>query len=270
MLADIKAHLEKTDNSVIVNADIRRAFDNVVIGDVLALHAEPPGRLKIDENLLRIIERALQGYAGSTVGIPQGNSYSPVALNLLLHTVHDIPLTELDVTPFWFRFADNLVYLVQDVNEGERVVEDVSRLLSKANLELKPGTEIVDMEEGQGTELLGFYLAPTQGEPEFHPLPGYSDDLSLALANCWDSENPPATCHCILAQWIYQHAPIFDLGGNADYFNGILVIAKRFGFAPNTSRLAIVLETATRKWRKSMTRARQRCRGSRSILGVKV
>ena len=43
----------------------------------------------------------------------------------------------MDDAPLWFRYADNLVYVVRSVSEGRRVLTRIRRLLRKAGLVLK-------------------------------------------------------------------------------------------------------------------------------------
>ena len=144
MLAAVAATIERTGADFVVNCDIRRAFDSVQIDDVIEAH-DKAFSASLSDEVISIIETALRGFEKAEIGIPQGNAYSPFALNLLLHYAHDIRLQELGVTPFWFRYADNLVYLTQNVNEGKRVVGKITTALGEVGLELKPERDLVNI-----------------------------------------------------------------------------------------------------------------------------
>ena len=260
MLAEIKATIEKTGRALVVNADIRKAFDNVRLADVVDLHAKEFKKPRLGDSLIDLIETAMRGHGKSEFGLAQGNAYSPFSLNLLLHYVHDIRLNELDVAPFWFRYADNLVYLTRDVNEGERVIGHVSALLKKANLAIKPDRELVDLSDNGSTDILGFRLYQREGVPLFKPMTGYDTKLTNALINCWGNPDPHRSSHHVLAQWINQHAPSFDLGRDACYFKRIVQVASRCDFEPDLARLESCVADAVQRWRKHMTRARRRIR----------
>ena len=91
LLAALEAMMIQTGRSVLAQDDVKRAFDHVVIADVmedLSEHIE-------DRGLLTLIETVVRGgeNRGRAVGIAQGDPLSPLLLNVRLHNVHDIPMT---------------------------------------------------------------------------------------------------------------------------------------------------------------------------------
>jgi hypothetical protein len=77
--------------------DVRKAFDNVVIADVVKDHHH---YLK-DPALPALTAVVLRGGGGAArrVGIDQDTPYSPVALNVRLHHLHDVALAEDPSSP---------------------------------------------------------------------------------------------------------------------------------------------------------------------------
>src|SRR5437870_2573450 len=93
--------------------DVKDAFDHVRLGDLMENHR----RYLENATLLGLIEVVLR--CGSNPnrkeGIEQGNPYSPTALNIYMHCVHDLGFDRDRIHPPWLRYADNLVYPCQRV-----------------------------------------------------------------------------------------------------------------------------------------------------------
>jgi RNA-directed DNA polymerase len=91
LLAALEAMMIQTGRTVLAQDDVKKAFDHVVIADVmenLSEHIE-------DQGLLTLIETVIRGSdnPGRAMGIAQGDPVSPLLLNIRLHTIHDIPMT---------------------------------------------------------------------------------------------------------------------------------------------------------------------------------
>ena len=91
LLAALEAMMIQTGRTVLAQDDVKKAFDHVVIADVmedLREHIE-------DRGLLTLIEAVIRGGEdrGRAVGIAQGDPLSPLLLNVRLHNVHDVPMT---------------------------------------------------------------------------------------------------------------------------------------------------------------------------------
>src|SRR5262249_11766988 len=137
-LADLEVRMRKYDRWVVAVADVRKAFDNVPISTVVELHTQALDRLKqktfsaADKHrTVALVETVLRGRdEHKTRGIDQGGPFSPSALNVLFHYQLDVPITaRVGTKPCWFRYADNLVCLGQNVSEGGQVLDRVSQLL---------------------------------------------------------------------------------------------------------------------------------------------
>jgi hypothetical protein len=91
LLAALEAMMIQTGRTVLAQDDVKKAFDFVVIADVmedLREHIE-------DRGLLTLIEAVVRGGEdrGRAVGIAQGDPLSPLLLNVRLHNAHDVPMT---------------------------------------------------------------------------------------------------------------------------------------------------------------------------------
>jgi hypothetical protein len=259
MLADLKVACEREDTWVIINVDIRKAFDNVRIHDVLAAH-----RRLFDQHpeigdygsLLGLIETVLKGHdPNRQIGIDQGCPYSPFGLNTLLHDTHDVPITRDEIEPFWFRedhdqqrYADNQVYRAQSVKEGRQVLNHVRRLLKPMNLELKENAEEADLAAGQQTPLLGLVLAKEGNEMVFE-----LDSKSLVclrqhLLRVHERPNPVEQARLALRGWVVHKGPAFQRGRNLLPEIGLL--AADLGLRESFSQqgLGALWQTSWKRW----------------------
>ena len=91
LLAALEAMMIQTGRTVLAQDDVKKAFDHVVIADVMENLSEQI----TDTGLLTLIETVIRGSdnPGRAVGIAQGDPVSPLLLNIRLHTIHDIPMT---------------------------------------------------------------------------------------------------------------------------------------------------------------------------------
>ena len=116
MLPDLERIMVEQQRFVIAQDDIVNAFDNVPIDLVMGVFAQ-----HVDDPELHIVgNKILRGHQDEQreVGIDQGSALSPLALNVVLHHVLDVPFSENAAHPPWLRYADNIVYLCQSVHEG--------------------------------------------------------------------------------------------------------------------------------------------------------
>ncbi len=156
MLAQLERIMIDQDRWVLAIDDVAKAFDNVVIADVIMDHAQH----LTDPSLLSLIEVVLRGGDGKKKkGIDQGSAYSPTALNVRLHHTHDLGVQQGQHPP-WFRYADNLVYSCRDVPEGQQALDRARHLLGQAGFALKgEDGPPVDLRRGERAQLLGFTLS---------------------------------------------------------------------------------------------------------------
>jgi retron-type reverse transcriptase len=91
LLAALEAMMIQTGRTVLAQDDVKKAFDHVVITNVMEHLREHI----TDTGLLTLIEAVIRGGENQdrTIGIAQGDPLSPLLLNIRLHNVHDIPMT---------------------------------------------------------------------------------------------------------------------------------------------------------------------------------
>lgn len=251
MLAAIERAVYGQNRTVLVQDDVRTAFDSVPFADVMADHRQ---RLR-SIRLVRLVETVLRGPRWGIVdrGIPQGNAYSPIALNLRLHLAHDLPIDQNDVHghPLWHRYADNLVYACQSVPEGNELIHQVDHLLETAGFALKhEDGPPIDLLSGNGFRLFGFDIH--HGEDDrFHFAVGEKrwENLQEKLAKAHRSENPSREAHEVIQGWIQSMGPAFEREAELS-LEGILEIAARNGFREATSprRLLREMRRAVQRW----------------------
>jgi retron-type reverse transcriptase len=91
LFAALEAMMIQTGRTVLAQDDVKKAFDHVVIADVmedLREHIEDEGLLTLTETVVRGSENR-----DRAMGIAQGDPLSPPLLNVRLHSIHDIPTT---------------------------------------------------------------------------------------------------------------------------------------------------------------------------------
>lgn len=238
ILARLKLTIEETGRKVIVIDDVRKAFDQVCVADLLEAHekaqsdlakqsTQPP--VKINESVFKLIATmAKDTDQQRTLGIDQGNNYSPTALNVLLHYVHDLPITSAAHNPFWFRYADNLVYLCQDESEGQQVRQQVQHLLSQSKLELKgEGGGIFDLETNSAT-LLGFGIQIKDNEVSFTLTEQAWNNLKLQLTESHNALDPNKIAAEVITGWVNAFGMAFENDGSD--VAKVLQVAAQYGF----------------------------------------
>jgi retron-type reverse transcriptase len=267
MAAEVIATMEKYDRWVLVTADVRKAFDNVRIKEAIQAHQtamqnKSTGKQPIlAHDTLELIETVLRGHdEAHEVGIDQGGCYSPDALNMFLHVVHDIPLDAMNDALLWFRYADNLVYAVQSVSEGYRVLAGVQSLLRKAGLSLKGDEKIVDLNTAQDNlaYVLGFSLWREDGRLRIGPGKDYLTRLGEHLVTAWETSDPNMTAKTVLRGWIDAKGPAFNDG--VAVIADVLHLSARLGFGelPGPDVLWGWWEESWERWQRCYRLARRR------------
>lgn len=222
--------------------DVKCAFDTVPVGEVMLCHRRlldslprPRGKqekiqaAKQQKRLLQLIETVVRGHDPYRVrGIDQGNPYSPACLNALLHDRLDEPVTDTKRSPLWFRYADNLVYLVQSVSKGRQILRKVRRLLRPLGLTLKGEGGGQNLAKGKEVQLLGFTLRHRRNKVVYglgkEALNHLAQELSLAHA----TPHPPVTARLSLLGWVASVGPAFANGDAV--LHTVLRLAAEHGF----------------------------------------
>lgn len=251
MLAAQRRLIEAEGRWVIATDDVRKAFDNVRIPDLVRTF----GSHTTDCGLLWLIEQVLTGDARERrlVGIDQGSPFSPLALNLCLHHGLDIPFSEDATNPPWYRYADNLVYLCHDVSEGIRAKQQASQLLAACGLTLKDEDPIVDLRSGAKANLLGYRLGHKRGQLTIQLGDEAWANLQLNLEEAHRKVNPPELARQVLQGWIAYLGPAFESGSDSyrkTMARRILAIAARCGFREAGTLAAVVdlIQWAVESW----------------------
>jgi len=268
MLAAIMATMEAEDRWVLAVDDVRKAFDNVPIAQTLAAHQAATKRRKkspttLSRQVLELIGVVLRGFdENSQVGIDQGGCYSPDALNLLLHVVHDVPFSAADDTPPWYRYADNLVYLCRSVSEGCRVLDRSRNLLARVHLSLKGQDGIVDLDSGDAAQILGFAISRIDGRVQLGLGRTALPRLRQHLVEVCNDPDPVEAARCILRLWIGAYGPAFENGEAV--LEDLVHVAVEAGHREIPERPVLLqwMEEAYQRWsacRERVDQQRVRC-----------
>ena len=258
LLADLEVRMQKLNRWVLAIADVRKAFDNVPVNDVIALHHKALEGIKQKNfnnadkaRTVALINKVLRGHDDKkSRGIDQGGPYSPTALNVLLHYQLDVPLTEcIGTKPLWHRYADNLVYLAISVSEGQAFLGKVSQLLQPLGMTLKEDAKVVDLSTGEAAHLLGFTLRQERDQIHYGIGSATWDYLIHYLSGAHVEPNPPLTAQEVVLGWVNALGPAFEDGDAAE----VLTIAAQYGFRE------ISLKEIRQRWKESWIRW-QKCR----------
>jgi len=214
--------------TVVGQDDIYHAFDEVQIDDVLRVHRS----LTTDPQLLAVIESTLRGPQGLSQGILQGDSYSPTALNVLLHSCLDIPSSTGATSPLSFRYADNLVDVGASVPEVNAIADLTRTRLTKIGLRLKgtDGPPVDLMEPNSQVRILGLVLKLDANQLRYG-LDGEAwNGLDRRLTEAHRTNNPPETAAMAVKGWIGAIAPTLERMSEESIAERILGVAVKAGF----------------------------------------
>jgi hypothetical protein len=225
--------------------DIRNAFDNVRIDDVLSACSTLLPDL--DPQLLEVMGHILRGGEPQRrIGIDQGSPLSPLALNTVLHLAHDVPMGKA-TNPLWLRYADNLVYPANSVQEGRRRLQHAARILRRAHLSLKGEDGVTDLRHSQA-HVLGFTLSLSNGRPQL----GLDEEswqwLAHHLQDAHTAHDPNETACQKACGWVESIAPAIHPGGTE--LVRVLQTAADLGFRDCLSleKLEEHRQSAYRRW----------------------
>jgi retron-type reverse transcriptase len=263
LLADLEVALGRTGRTVLAVDDVKSAFDTVPLDAVLDVHREALARLRQQnfggqerERTLALVGAVLRGHdRGRRRGIDQGAPYSPAALNALLDAYHDQVMTEIAKGLLWFRYADNLAYLVRSMSEGEDVLGKVSRLLEPLGMSLKFQDGVKDIRQDR-VSLLGFSLHWDGETLHLGVEPGAFTHLQQHLDEVHAAPNPTRAAREAVLAWVEAYAPAFEDGDVA----GVLATAAGRGFRELVSpaRLCERWRTAWGRWQACRAKAQRR------------
>jgi retron-type reverse transcriptase len=250
MLAHLEAAAHAEGRWVLVNDDIRRAFDSVPTAGVVDAHRDHVP----DPRLLRLVEAVLRGHEAErrTRGIDQGSPHSPTALNVYLHHHHDLALQRDHLLRLWYRYADNLVYLVRSQAEGHQARQAVTDLLRSAGLALKGGDgAVVDLREGAATSLLGYTIRLDSDVLTYGLAEEAWDRLGEGLYLAHTTDHPPQAAKAAICGWVAQCGPALVNGSEADLTRRVLDMTRRYGFREISSQaVRRTCQRSRERWQK--------------------
>ena len=124
--------------------------------------------------------------------------------------MHDEQFTQYTKDSTWFRYADNLVYAVPSVLEGEQALGHATQLLKEGGLALKgqdgPPADI----RKDAVQLLGFTLTWNVDRLEFGLGDSAWSNLSQRLLEAHKTANPPETATKVVIGWLAAYGPAFS------------------------------------------------------------
>lgn len=223
VLKTLDRDIRQSNRYILVQADIKDAFPNVPNNAVIRLHQQ----YITEPRLLAFIDTILRGGDSTKdIGIDQGNPYSPAALNVLLHHVHDVPLAQ--VMPYVYRYADNLVYLCSTPDEANEILAKVRLELNKVGFTLKCDNP-VDLRTDTA-QLLGFTISAAPEGLEIGLGTMAWIRLEQALTEAHKAIDPTQAALRAIRGWINAFGPGFDDGRRDPAKTEILGIGTAHGF----------------------------------------
>ncbi len=280
LLADLEARMKDEDCWVVVAEDVQKAFDSVRISDVLDAHRRIfedkrvrrylPRDASERERLLDWITKVLQGNDPKREkGIDQGNPYSPLALNVLLHFIHDVPISEQGEIQGWWRYTDDLTYLCQSAAQGRKVLGQARGLLRGAKLQLKGKGGVYDLRQGDAVQVLRLTVRKAGEDVEIGLADEAMDSLRDRLERCHENENPQASAKAVLEGWLASAAPAFPSAQRR--MKQILDLAAKAGFREigTPRKLLEHWEDSWHGWQWQRERAKRGRREDRDRDGIR-
>ena len=264
MLAEMLWTMKTTDCWVVAQADIKDAFENVAVEEVMRLHRE----LLTCDRLIGVIETLLrtdiEGQRERTRGIDQGSAYSVHCLNARLHEIHDIHIR--DDVPGWWRYSDDLTYLCATVSEGEETLHCVRELFRPTEFALKDpqtddGVPVSDLKQGDEVDLLGFRITLQDDRLRFVPGPTAWAGLRSGLQKAHESSDPPESELQCARGWIMAYGPSFVGEARRSILQEVQCVMRDLGFRDclSTGDLLGRSSQAYRHWRSCIRRAKPQC-----------
>ena len=255
LLAGLEADVLTTKSSILVVDDVRKAFDNVLIANVMAIHKEHIG----DTSLLALIETVLWGSegVGRSIGIDQGSAYSPTALNVLLHHAHD--LWACRGLLHWWRYADNLIYLCRSLSEGKEILERAREQLQRVGLSLKgEDGPPKDLANGDTAQILGFTISGKPGGLKFQLGLEALAKLQDNLIRSHESPNPSKTAYQAVMGWFSYLGPALESERDS-VLEQVLTLTANHGYREiNPDDMMKRWEWSGKRWNASQAIAQKR------------
>jgi RNA-directed DNA polymerase len=144
-----------TKNAVILKCDIKKFFDSI---DQVILYRLITKRIR-DERLVELINKIICSFGKSGRGLPIGNLTSQIFANIYMHEL-DWYIKHTLRQPFYFRYADDFLFVAKSKEEAYKILFNVINFLNKKlRLSLHPN-KIIVRDARQGIDWLGKIILP--------------------------------------------------------------------------------------------------------------
>ncbi len=233
--------------------DVEDCFPSAPIDAVMECHREHISQ----PDLLWLIETIVRGHDGPehTTGLYQGSPYSPVAMELLLHTHLDTRFgTEFRGFPLLLRYVDNINILSGNESEGRQAIEFCRDVLSDLGFRLKgekpPMDRPVDLTtEHPRRKVLGLNPCWKNGQLSLTVPEAALDDLKYGVSEALTTPNPKATAHSVTRGWLNALGPCLTSAVRPGIVNQVITTARECGFTELDRRtLQQVSHDAHTRW----------------------
>ena len=237
--------LAAADRRVVVTADVRKAFDAVPHGPLLAAVRARLG----DTPFVDLIERIVRGRG--TVGVAQGGALSMLLLNVLLDAALDLPWAARHPGLPLLRWVDDVLILTPNEEVATTALTDLTGLLAAVGLGLKqtPPPEITDLRTGNYAHWLGYDLSvgPTDLEARIGKIAWTHLDVNLQDAHT--ANHPAVQAEKTILAWIDAFGPCYRPEDEDDTYDCIVRTASRHGFDD-----LVTVEEFVAKWKRAAGR----------------
>jgi len=241
LLLDLEQQIY-SGSRICLELDIKNAFDNVRIPDVMAVAEQYCD----DTKLLKHFEIILRGSRSENQGIDQGDPSSPLALNVLLHHFFDTPFCDVAVNSL-FRFADNIVLTGEVPEEVRERTRFVHEFLNPLGMFLKDYSEPVDLKR-QSLNVLGYGITLEEDEIRYKTLPSSWKCFEQSLMDCHEAENPPVMANDVLSGWLNSQAPTLENQRMDRVVNRVLKLSSKTGFDTSAEDVETWTQSALDTW----------------------
>lgn len=230
--------------------DIRNCFPSVQIEDVFNCHIQHITQ----PDLLWLIDRIIRGHDGPnhTIGLAQGSPYSPIAMELMLHTCFDtLPDAIRRGFPLLLRYVDNLTFVCHSERESQEILLTTADILSRTGLTLKGQADgPQDIRDPDfNTPVLGLIPKWQNGQLNFSIPDSSYEDLEDGLINTMNHPQPTQIARSVIKGWIEAMGPAFASMAAPEITDRILNTTRRCGFREISIRdIRETASSARKRW----------------------
>ncbi|MGP0070008.1 MAG: reverse transcriptase domain-containing protein [Isosphaeraceae bacterium] len=251
-LAYAEATARATGARFWVFEDVKDAFEHVPLGRLLDIVRRRLAANDIVE-LIRVVTDN-----GTTAGIRQGSSLSPLLLNVYLDHVLDRPWARRQPATPLIRVADDLLALARDRDEAEGIHEHLRDRLQSAGMKLKGNAEtaVRDLDRETG-DWLGLRLRMGPGGLEIRPTDQCWLKLDENLGLAHTKPAAPVRASETIGGWTEQLGPCRPHLDIAGFCARIASVAARHAFEeiPPVRTIEERLLRGYRRWESLRRRA---------------